>query len=1080
MEFRVLGSLEVVDGGRRVDLGAPKERALLGELVLHANRVVSRDRLIEVVWGENPPATASETLNTYVSHVRAVLEPGRGRRQHARILLTRPPGYLLAVDDDDVDAARFERLVSEGRSARQSGDSASAATALTEALTLWRGRALADFTDEPWAQAEAARLDELRLTAIEERMEADLAMARHHELTGELRRLVAEHPLRERLWGQLMVALYRSGRQSEALRAFTELRQVLAEELGIEPSAPLRTLEEDILHQRASLEPESATQVAAETRPAGTAHNLPTPLTTFVGREAEVAGVRELCRTTRLVTLTGVGGIGKSRLALEVARGLLPDHANGVFLVELAPLADASSLHEHVLAAMRVGEDPGQSPAATLAKMLVDRQVLLVLDNCEHLAVATAALAAELLAAAPGVRILATSRELLRVPGEAAWRVPTLVIPDPETADEGLEGIESVRLFIERARTAAPQREVPASSLRVVSEISRRLEGIPLAIELAAARAAVLSYQEILTHLDDRFRLLDAGAGSSPERHRTLQGVVEWSYQALTPLERALFDRLSVFSASFTLEAVQGVCDEAPLDRPEMLALLSRLVDKSMVVVDRVGNPTRYRLLDTLRGFGAERLAARGEQRRQRDRQLGWALSFAVRVEPELDGSAQGAWLDRLDEEHDNLRHALAWAEAGDVPSLLTLAASLGRFWEVRGFLTEGRRWLAAGLAGGQAGSASARAKAHRWAGVLAQRQADYDAARRQFEDGLALSREAHDQRGIASALHSLGNVEGLQGRLDHAAALYEESLIIGRELGDARIVAASLTNLGWIAQTRSDFHEAGRFTDESLAAWRELGDERGEAQALTALAYLALLLGDHHTVRSRCGESLAIQRRLGDRYGEAWSLTYLGWAAQNEGDLTTADELHHQALTMRRELGDRYGEAWSLSHLGEAALLAGDAERAQARLDESLTRARELSDTYCITWTLLRLGKVARARHDASAAVALFRQGLAAARQHGDQIALAACMEGLAQSLASVGGLEPAARLIGTAATVRARTGAPLPRIDQQAQERTVAVLRRALGDETFDALSSVGRNEDIDEALREFAGVPVVPGAA
>ena len=1078
MDFRILGILEVCDGGRRVEIGAAKERALLAELVLHANQIVSRERLVEVVWGDNPPATAAATLNTYVSHLRSALEPGRAARTQPGLLLTRDPGYLLAVDPERVDALRFERLAGEGRRALTAGDAATAAATLREGLGLWRGGALADFVYEPFAQAEAMRLEELRLSTLEQRIDADLALGRHHDLVAELRRLVDEHPLRERLWGQLMLALYRCGRQSEALRAYGELRTVLAEELGIDPSPALRRLEDDMLQQRPDLEGPAAPAHLADaqsvpTRPVRPPTNLPTRLTSFVGREDDIAEIERLCAGARLVTLVGAGGVGKTRLAVEVASRVLDEHPDGVFLVEVAPLSDAGGLYQQVLTALGVGEDDRRSPPETLAAHVADRRMFLVFDNCEHLVDACAALMEDLLSTGPGVRILATSRELLRVSVETAWRVPSMSTPPADTGLEDLAGFEAARLFLERARLMSPGLELPAADAGHVARICARLEGIPLAIELAAARTRLLSVGEIAERLDDRFALLSTGARTAPGRHQTLRAAVDWSYDSLSSSERRLFERLSVFSGGFTLQAAEAVCDTGELAPASVLETLGALVDKSMVLSDVGGAASRFRMLETLRQYGAERLAEAGQTETARRRHLAWAVALAAEAEPHLEGTGQAEWLQRLAVEHDNIRSALAWATSScDGAALLSLATALGRFWEVRGHLSEGRRWLEAALEAWSAESAALRARAHRWAGVLAQRQGDHPAARRHHEAGLALSRDAGDRRGTASALHSLGNLEGLQGRLDAANALYQESLAIGRDLGDRRVAAASLTNLGWIAQTRGDFTGARRFTEEALAAWQELGDQQGLAQTLTAVAYLALLQGDAATVRSACARSMELQHALGDRYGACWSLTYLGWAAQNQGDLATARHLHDEALAIRRELGDRYGEAWSLSHLGDLERAGGHPADARRLLEESLQVAEQLGDTYCISWSLLRLAKLARSDDETSAAADLYRRGLAVAGRHGDRIATAECLEGLAATLAGLPAeLEQAAHLFGTAHALREAAGAPVPPAELPRYERDVDRVREGLGDEAFSAAWDVGRVAAVDDVVRRHA---------
>ena len=1077
LEFRILGVLEVVDNGRPVHIGASKERALLAELVLHPNQIVSRERLMEVVWGESAPATATATLNTYVCHLRAALEPGRERRSSPRLLLTREPGYLLAVDPERVDGVRFERLAAEGSRALSAGDPDAAAVTLRTALALWRGEALADFVYEPFARADAIRLEELRLTTIEERVEADLALGRHHDLVPEVRRLLDEQPLRERLWGQLMLALYRCGRQTEALQAYGELRSVLLEEYGIDPSPALRRLEDDVLHQRPELQapaapPRAAAAVRAAPAPAAadrTPTNLPTLLTSFVGHEEDLGELEHLCTDARLVTLVGAGGVGKTRLALEVASRLLDMHPHGVFLVELAPLSDPGAIYQQVLRALGVAEDDHRGEVNALLAAVADRRILLVLDNCEHLVDACAVLVENLLAASPNVRILATSRELLRISAETVWRVPSLSTPPPNTDRDELVGFEAVRLFLDRARAVCPGWQLPAAAAEQVADICARLEGIPLAIELAAARVRLLSVGDIAARLDDRFALLSDGPRTGPSRHRTLRAAVDWSHDSLTVPERHLFQQLSVFSGGFTLQAAEVVCPGGDSSPPAVLETLTGLVDKSMVVADPGAGVSRFRLLETLRQYSAERLAESGESDSAAWRHLAWARAVAAQAQPHMAGSGEAQWLERLAVEHANLRSALGWAlHSGYVTELLSLATDLGHFWEVRGHLSEGRRWLEAALEPAAAEAAALRANAHRWAGVLAQRQGDHETARQHYEESLALSRQAEDRRGTASALHSLGNLEGLEGRMDAATLLYEESLGIGHEVGDQRVAAASLTNLGWIAQSRGDLVRARRFLDEALATWQQLGDQQGLAQALTAVAYLALLRRDHPTVTSSCQQSLELQQALGDRYGACWSLTYLGWAAQNDGDVSTARQLHEEALAVRRELGDRYGQAWSLSHLGDVERVAGRPSEARRLLDDSLDIAREQGDTYCISWSLLRRAKLVHTEGDAPAAAALFREGLEVAGGRGDRLAAAECLEGLAATIDRSGsGLEQSARLLGTAHALREATGGPVAPADLSDYERNVRGVREALGEEAFLVAWRAGRDADVVDLL-------------
>ncbi|MET0834810.1 MAG: BTAD domain-containing putative transcriptional regulator, partial [Actinomycetota bacterium] len=589
MEFAILGPLEVRDGPAPVRVPGAKERALLADLLVNAGRVVPADRLVEDLWGDDPPGNPANTLQGRVSALRRALGPAGGA------LVTRPPGYLLEAGPEQVDAGRFERLVAEATAAA-AGEGPRAARQLEEALGLWRGPALAEFADQPWAQAEAARLEELRLAATEALVELRLTAGGHAGLVGELEGLVAAHPTRERLRGQLMVALYRSGRQADALGAYQQAREVLAEELGIDPSPELQRLHHQILLQDPALE-------AAVPDRALPRHNLPERLTSLVGREGELREVAKLVEEHRLVTVTGPGGAGKTSLAVALAERLAAGYPDGVWLVELAALREPALLGEAVAAVLGLDEaagtgTPPPSRAERLASFVPDKAMLLVLDNCEHLVEACAGLARRLLEAGPRLRVLATSREVLGVPGEVVWPIPPLAVPaaadDTDagtaedarqaTAPEALAGFDAVRLFVERAASADPGFVLDAASAPVVAELCRRLDGLPLAIELAAARTRALPPVELAARLEDRFRLLAGGARALDPRQQTLRATVDWSWDLLEERDRRLLRRLSVFSGGWTVAAAEAVCGGDGLEAAEILDGLFRLVDRSLIV----------------------------------------------------------------------------------------------------------------------------------------------------------------------------------------------------------------------------------------------------------------------------------------------------------------------------------------------------------------------------------------------------------------------------------------------------------------------------------------------------------------
>ena len=655
VQFRILGPLEVAaDDGATVPVGGPKPRALLAELLLHARAVVPIDRLVDAVWGDAPPPNAPVALRAYVSRLRSVLAPvADGPR-----LRYRAPGYELVLSDDELDAARFTQLVAEARACASAGDPGRALQALDAALAMWRGEVLAEFdTAALGAQADVARLGDLRLAALEERAEAMLLLGLGRDVAPDLEALVERYPYRERLAVLLMRSLYASGRQTDALAVYGRLRSVLVEELGVEPSRAARTVHRQVLAHDPALLP-------ARSRPT----NLPRRTTGFVGRAEERAEVAEALRNAPLVTLTGVGGVGKSRLSLEVAeseRGRFPD---GVWLCELAPLPRGGPVGSTVAAALRVQQRHGLTIDETVIEYLRTRSVLLVLDNCEHVLEPTARLVARIVADCPGVTVLATSREAIRVDGEQVWPLPPLSAPD------------ATELFVRRAQAASPGFRLDGGAT-VVAELCRRLDGLPLAIELVAARMRLMSAAEMASRLDDE-RLHVPGSRIADPRHQSLAAAIDWSYRLLSDPEQQLFSRLSVFWGGADFAAIQAVCGR-PGDREEdTLALLATLIDKSMVVVQNDTESTRYRVLETLRAYGRERLPpgedlARGHAR--------YFVDLAEEAAAGMRGPDERAWVERTMPDAGNLRAAFERAMAdADADLVLRLVTALAEVLHIR------------------------------------------------------------------------------------------------------------------------------------------------------------------------------------------------------------------------------------------------------------------------------------------------------------------------------------------------------------------------------------------------------------
>ena len=666
--------------------------------------------------------------------------------------------------------------------------------------------------------------------------------------------------------------------------------------------------------------------------------NLPAELYSFVGRERELAAVAGLLATARLLTLTGPGGVGKTRLALQAAAAVRARFPDGVWLVELAPLADAALVPQAVAAAVGVREAQGRPLRATLSDALRPQRLLLVLDNCEHLLAACARLADALLRACPAVRVLATSREALGIAGEVPYRVPSLALPDPDRPPPAaaLLHAPAVRLFVARARAAAPGFRLTDRNAAAVAQVCVRLDGIPLALELAAARMPVLSVERLLDRQEDRFRLLTGGARTALPRQQTLRAAVDWSYALLTAPERRLFAHLAVFAGGFTLEAAEAVGADAGFAAGEVLDLLTRLVDQSLVDVLADESPdgtARHRLLETLRQYAEERLAATGEAAAARRRHAAYYLALAERAAPELEGPRQRAWLDRLEAEEDNLRQALRWsqAEGGSAAAGLRLGGALRVFWQLRGHLAEGRRWLAAVLAAPrERASDRPRAAALFAAGMLAYLQGDHAAAHAALEQSLALCRELDDPAGGARALSFLAAV-ALRRSEPGARALAEEAVACARAAGAPHPLAMALFYLG-TAAGRSAPDAARTHLAESLARFRAVGDGFWCSAALSAQAGRLRAAGDDAAARVTYEEALAIRRRLGERRGEAALLYNLAVLDQRAGDRPGARTKLTAALGRFQAVGDRHGAAWCLAGLAALAEAAGHPEQA-ARL---------------------------------------------------------------------------------------------------------------------------------------------------
>ncbi len=756
--------------------------------------------------------------------------------------------------------------------------------------------------------------------------------------------------------------------------------------------------------------------------------NLPVLASRFIGREAELAELKRLLAETRLVTLIGPGGVGKTRLSLQVAHGVLPDFADGVWFIELAALTDAALVPQTIAAVLNVRESADRPLITTLIDYLRDKRALLILDNCEHVIEACARITTALLQACPNLRIFASSRELLGTADEVAFAVPTLGVPDvnrlPALAD--LTQVEAVRLFVERAHSAQPNFTINERNAAAIAQICQRLDGIPLAIELAAARVKVLSAEQIAARLDDSFRLLTGGSRDALPRQQTLRALIDWSYSLLAPAERTLFDRLAVFAGGWSLEAAEAIGAGGEIDAFDVLDLLMRLVDKSLVIKEETLGEARYRMLNTVGQYALEKLRESGEEPATRSKHFDFFVTLVESAKPHLLAADQAISLNRLEVDHDNLRSALEWTIRSKSQSALRLAGALGRFWDIRSYFVEGRRLLDHSLALRQDAPPLWQALALRWAGFLAARQGDYAYARVLLDDSLTLSRGLNDQAGIARSLNFLGYTAFSQGAFDRAEEFLQEGLEIFRSLRDESGLASTLNHLGSVAWLRGDAATARRHFEESLALRRKIGDEIGVGKSLYSLGGVAESLGDYDAARRYLEESLTLTRAMGDRKLVAYTLAGLGEVAVEQGDLAAAQTYHAQGLAAARELSDKVGIAYALEGLGSDACVMGDCEAARRYYAESLNIRSDIGDKEGVT----------------------------------------ACLQGFAQTAALQHLPHLALRLLAATAALRRQIGVSLLAGEQADFDQRVAALRSQLDQAAFDAEWAIGSALTFDEA--------------
>lgn len=901
LHLQFLGGFHATDNGRAIAaLQSERMQFLLAYVLLHRHTPLSRQQVAFTFWPDTTDAQARHNLRTLLTRLREALPE---------------MDQILAIDAQNIqwrsdapctsDIGEFEQALACGNVRRAS--------------ELYRG----DLLPTCYADWIANDRERYRVRYIEALAQAVTEAEAQHDFVNALhyaQRTLEADPLREETYCQLMRLHARTGDRVSVRRVFKTCELILQRELGVGPNHATRELYRQLLAAETAPSPIDSPARSAR-------HNLRQPLTSFIGRTHELATVKHLLRTTRLLTMAGVGGSGKTRLALHVAFDTLADYADGVWWVDFASIAQPSLVVSTVAATLDVKDAAGQSLLETLTYALQSRHLLLVLDNCEHLISECAVLIRRLLEACPHLTILATSRETINISGEQVWRVPPLHLAmSSELAD--IEQAEAVQLFAARAMMAWPAFALTQQNATVIAQICRRLDGLPLAIELAAARIKLLSVEQIAAQLADRFSLLTTNDRAMLPRHQTLRATIDWSYQLLDETESTLLRALAVFAGGFTIEAAEAVSGS-----PNVLDLLARLVDKSLVVVDaeRESEGVRYRLLETISEYAHQELTRTGDEQAAHTRHLHFYLKLAEQMESSLEGAHQLQSLDRLEVEHDNLRAALDFALRHDPEQALKLVGALWLFWFLHGYFDEGRNAVgqAVSVSAATMVSAVARAKALCAAASFALFQADYATAQHLSDESLALSRAVGYTRGILVSLHHLGGTALSEGLYQRAVELLNEGLVLARQAGDSWSTSTLLEDLANVALSLGDLAQASTLIEEALDLDRARGDQWMVGFALANLADTAQLQGDYVRAQMLIEEGIRYWQQVKDKHGLSGGLQLLGAVAQRQGDYVRAAEALAEALRLLQQLGEKEYLAGCLDEFARLASATGETHRA-------------------------------------------------------------------------------------------------------------------------------------------------------
>jgi predicted ATPase/DNA-binding SARP family transcriptional activator len=1009
MDVLVLGPVAVLQEAERVPIGGPKQRGVIALLATNVGSPISLDRIVAGIYGDDAPSRAARSVQTFVSALR---------RELGDVISKDGTGYSLVIDPMSIDAIRFEHQVQEGM-ALVDDDPELAANSLREALALWRGEPYADVNNTGIFTPEVTRLTEIRLSALGSRIDAELANGRHRELIGELEAIISDHPLRERFRGQVMLAYYRSGRQADALRAFERTRTYLAEELGIDPSPELRDLEQRVLEQDPALDHTAPSHMPVR-------GNMPERITPFLGRSEEVAQIADLVAQRRLLTLTGLGGIGKTTLAIEAARRVADGYPGGAWVVELAHLDDDESVLGEFGRALGIVEHPTQPLLDILAEELTDKSMIVVVDNCEHVIGEVCRIIDAVLHRCRDVHVLATSREPLQIPGERVWRVPPLATPDADTETplSELARFDAVQLFVERARDIDPGFAIETTNASVVAAICRRLDGIPLALELAAARLRVLSPTELLKHLVDRFAVLTAGGRSRPDRHQTLLATMDWSHRLLSLAEQEVLHRLAVFRGGFTLDAAAAVCSGDGVEAKDMLDHVNRLLDASLLTRN-AAEPPRYGMLDTVRDFAASSPRRPGEMAAVRRRHASHFCG-SVEGEREFDSPEFGEMLEHLAAEQANFREALSWSvEAGEPGMALRLMNVLDSHWFFTAQADEALRWIPRVLRIADPAPTATR----------------------------------------ASLLNALGTYLSFAGRREEALAVLEEGMAAADQLNDPQAKSEAIF-------ARSAFLEVceGDFRGSRDVLLRHHEKTRAleypfKSLILVSLAETSIVLGDFGQAAACAGELEESATAHGQQMTSAWVDNIAGSIAHYRGDLATAEQRLRRSVRVFTQLNRIPNTTEPLAELAQIALANGELEKAQVWARRVLELGRQSYGLDEVALGHALLARVALQEGLISIAVLETSRALDITVDSGNIAMLAAVLPVVGQCARAVDDATPAAVLHSGAEVLRDHVGLVHPAPRAQELEHEYEELRKSLGGARYEAARNEGASLNRDD---------------